>query len=188
MTSNLYVGIDIGKSRHAAALVSESLLARHARFQDCPVYFLDNARPDFEKLYSELCKLASPEHIHVLMERTGHYGFALEQFLYERGVQVYRMHVHKHLAKRKTDRRDAQVLALKLYNQVELGMHMADKSERVHKLSPPSETAMLLRGLVQHRLELTRETTRRKNKLVSIADELFPELSSIYYIEALKKP
>jgi hypothetical protein len=47
-------------------------------------------------------------------------------------------------------------------------------------LTVPNETAKLLRGLVQHRQELVRETTRRKNKLTAIADEIFPELTQVY--------
>jgi len=180
MSNDLYVGVDIGKRRHAVALLSQSLLSRFHRFQDCPVFFVEQDRAAFEHLYAELTKHAEPAHIHVLMEHTGHYGAAIEQYCYERGISAYRIHPHEHLAKRKTDRRDAQLLALRLYNQIELQMHVAEKHERVHRLVPPSETATLLRGLVQHHIELSRETTRHKNKLVAIADELFPELTHCY--------
>ncbi len=116
----------------------------------------------------------------VLVERTGHYGAALEQYLHERGITVYRMHVREHVSRKKTDKRDAQALAVLLYNQIELRIPMLDKAQRVHRLLPPSPTATLLRSLVQHRTELKRETTQRKNQLTAIADELFPEIETVF--------
>lgn len=37
----------------------------------------------------------------------------------------------------------------------------------------------MLRGFIRHRYELMHESTRRKNKLIAITDELFPELTQV---------
>ncbi len=51
--------------------------------------------------------------------------------------------------------------------------------QAVRRLVAPTEAASQLRGMVQHRHELTVESTQRRNKLTSICDEVFPELTSI---------
>lgn len=115
----------------------------------------------------------------VIVERTGHYGRALEQFLHERGITIYEVHPQEHTSRNKSDKRDAQMLAALLYNQVERGVLVTDENQIARRLVPPHETVQLLQGLVQHRLELVRESTQRKNKLTAIADELFPELTQV---------
>lgn len=177
----LFVGIDIAKLSHVAALVSAPLLNQYGSYERCPTLSFPQSRTGFEKLYAVMTKYAPAQECYVLVEHTGHYGCALEQFLQEQGVAVYRVHVQERgKGRQKSDRRDAQSLAVLLYNQVEKHILVADKRQVAHLLVPPSETARLLQGLVQHRHELVRESTRRKNKLTSIADELFPELTGIY--------
>lgn len=68
----------------------------------------------------------------------------------------------------KTDKRDAPGLANTLYNQLALGVQVADKAQLVRRAVPPSRAAAQLKGLIRHRYELVREATRRKNKLVAI--------------------
>src|SRR5690349_19057366 len=76
----------------------------------------------------------------------------------------------------KTDKRDALGLANHLYNQLELGVQMANKKQLVRRAVPPTEAAALLRGLIRHRYELSHESARRKNKLMAITDELAPRV------------
>jgi transposase len=165
--SLLYVGIDIGKFSHAAAFLSPVLLSQYRRrYEDCPTLTFDQSRAGFERLFSVMTTYAPEKECRVLLENTGHYGRALEQFLQEKGVVVYRVHVQeRERGQSKSDKRDAQSLAVLLYNQVEQQVLVADQSQIVRRLVPPSDTARLLRGLVQHRYELVRETVRRKNKL-----------------------
>jgi hypothetical protein len=80
----------------------------------------------------------------------------------------------------KTDKRDALGLGNQLYNQLEKGIQVADKTQLVRRALPPTEAASLLKGLIRHRYELTRESTQRKNKLTAICDELFPELTRVF--------
>lgn len=79
----------------------------------------------------------------------------------------------------KTDKRDAQSLANHIYNQLDHGIQIADKSHLVRRAIPPTEAAKQLKGLMRHRYELSHESTQRKNKLIAICDELFPELTQI---------
>jgi transposase len=178
----LCIGIDIGKNSHVAALLSSSLLQQYGNALRCPLLPFENSRAGFDRLLALLTQHASPQETHVLVEHTGHYGYVLEQYCQEHGITVYRIAVptDKKRTRQKSDKRDARALAVMLYNQVVLQAQVADPAQRVHRLVTPNSTAVQLRGLVQHRMELKRETTRRKNKLIAIVDELFPELTQIY--------
>lgn len=178
---SLYVGIDIGKSSHVAALLSLSLLATHKRPDACPLLSFPQSRTGFEEMTGELSHYARLDTCCVLIESTGHYGYALIDYLHEQGVQVYQVHPHLERKRRqKSDSRDARALAVLLYNHLEKGVLSAEPSEQPRLIVPPSETVQALRGLMQHRAELIAEQTQRKNKLTAIADELFPELASVY--------
>ena len=181
MSSALYIGIDISKRSHVACLLSSSLLERHhGSYERCPTLSFGQSRAGFEKLLALIFQYALSHECHILLENTGHYGRALEQYLQEKGLHVYQIHVQEKNGKSKSDKRDAQALAVLLYNQLERGILVSDKSEIVHRLTTPNETARLLRGLVQHRMELVHEATQRKNKLTSIVDEIFPEFTAVY--------
>lgn len=118
------------------------------------------------------------------VEKTGHYHKALQQFLQELDISVYVMHVQERLSGMlKTDKRDALGLANTLYNQLALGVQVANKAQLVRRAVPPSDAAAQLKGLIRHRYELVREATQRKNKLIAICDEVFPEL-----VQILKDP
>lgn len=177
---SLYVGIDVGKARHIAGFVSKSLLQRHERFEACPVLSFENGREDFRALVERIREYVPIDQCFILLEDTGHYHRALVQYLLELDLPVYLMHVQtRPKGVPKTDKRDALGLANHLYNQLELGVQMADKKHLVRRAVPPTEAAALLRGLIRHRYELTHESTQRKNKLIAITDELFPEFTQV---------
>lgn len=175
----LCLGIDIGKETHVAGFISWSLLAKHRRFNACPAISFGNSRTGFEMLLTAMKARAPLGQCAVLLEKTGHYGFALEQFLQQHNIVIYKIHVQKRLAKRKTDKRDALFLANALYNQMVLGARTDDSAE-IRRLIPPTEAATQLRTLVQRRAELTSDITARKNKLTAICDELFPEMTQVF--------
>jgi hypothetical protein len=103
------------------------------------------------------------------------------QDLQDRDLAVYLIHVQSRPAGLlKTDKRDALGLANTLYAQLDLGAHVAEKARLVRRAVPPTEAASLLRGLIRHRYELPQEATRRKNNLIAICDELFPEFAHIF--------
>jgi transposase len=178
----LYIGIDVGKGKHVAGFVSSTLLERHERFEACPVLVFENSRQGFHALYERIHGLAQVEHCFVLMEKTGHYHKPLQQYLQELDIPVYLMHVQEHpKGMMKTDKRDALGLANHLYNQLELGVQFANKTQLVRREVPPTPAAAQLKGQIRHRYELVRECTQRKNKLIAICDELFPEFTQILH-------
>ncbi len=178
---SLYVGIDIGKARHVAGFVSTTLLARHEHFEGCPALIVEQSRDGFRQLIDRIRAYVPLEQCFVLMEKTGHYHKPLEDYLLELDVSVYVMHVHSRpRGLVKTDKRDALGLANHLYNQLEKGMQMADRTQLVHRALPPSEAAVLLKSLMGHRHELIHESSRRKNQLTALCDQLFPEFTRVF--------
>lgn len=181
MTDYLYLGIDIGKFSHAVCLLSTPLLSQHKHVKRCPLLTIEQSRTGFDALRTFLMQHGQLAHCRAVVESTGHYGFALVQYLHEYGVSVYEVHPSREKKQRnKSDKRDAQMLASALYNQVERGVFPHDESELARLLLAPDETVNRMRPLVQHREELVREETRAKNKLTAICDEILPELSSLY--------
>ncbi len=161
---SLYVGVDVGKQRHVAGFVSKTLLQRYERFEACPALAFEQSREGFRTLIDRIRELVPLEQAYLLLESTGHYHRALVQYLQELDIPVYIMPVQKRpVGLIKTDKRDALGLANQLYNQLELGVQLADKTHLVRRLL--------------HRYELMHESTQRKNKLTAICDELFPEFT-----------
>ena len=70
-SESLYVGVDLSKRHHVAALISTSLLGKHGRFEDCPTLSFAQSRAGFEQFYAALTGHAPPAQIYVLVERTG---------------------------------------------------------------------------------------------------------------------
>jgi transposase len=117
-----------------------------------------------------------------MLEHTGHSHRPLVEYLQELAISVSVMPVQKRpVGMLKTDKRDALSLGNHLYNQVEKGMQLADKTYLVRRLHPLTEAALRLKRWMHHRYELSRECTRRKNKLVAIGDEVFPECTRVMH-------
>lgn len=178
----LYLGIDVGKRKHVAGFVSKTFLERYQRFEACPALAFDNSREGFRALLERIKSYAPTEHCFTIMEKTGHYYRALLQYLQELDIPVYLIHVQRRPAGMlKTDKRDALNLANTLYCQLELGAQVADKTQLIRRVIPPTPAAAQLKGLIRHRAELVREISQRKNKLIAICDELFPEFTAILH-------
>lgn len=178
---SLYVGIDVGKEKHIAGFVSNTLLARHERFEGCPVFTFAQSREGFRALIERIRLYVPLVQAYIILEQTGHYHKALEQYLLELDLSVYRIHVQKRPSGlMKTDKRDALGLANMLYNQLEKGIQVADKFQLVRRAVPPTEAAAQLKGLIRHRYELSQECTQRRNKLTAICDEIFPEFTILF--------
>ncbi len=177
---SLYIGVDIGKHSHMAGFISTTLLARHERFEGCPVLAFEQSREGFHALVDRIQTYVPLAQAYVMVEKTGHYHKALMQYLQQMDVAVYMIHVQERpKGMVKTDQRDALNLANTLYNQLELRVQVADKTQLVRHAVPPTESASLLRGLIRHRYELSQEAAQRKNKLIAICDEVFPEFTQI---------
>jgi transposase len=177
----LYVGIDIGKLAHVAGFVSPTLLTRHQRFEACPALSFENSREGFRSLVDRIRTYVPLTQVYAVLEITGHYHRALLQYLQEMDIPVYVMHVQKRpKGLLKTDKRDALGLANHLYNQLDKGIQLGDPLQVVRKLAPATPAAAQLRGMVHHRQELIAESTRRRNKLTAIYDEMFPEFVQVF--------
>src|SRR6266568_1494273 len=178
---SIYIGVDIGKFKHIAGFVSKTLLGRHQHFEHCPAFTFEQSREGFRAFVERIGAYCPLEQCFILMEQTGHYHKALQQYLLELDLPVYVMHVQRReCGMIKTDKRDALGLANQLYNQLELGVQVTDKLQVVHRAIPPSGAAAQLKSFMRHRYELANEATQRKNKLTAICDELFPELTQVF--------
>jgi transposase len=174
----IYIGIDIGKFKHVAGFVSKTLLERHQHFENCPAFTFEQSREGFRAFVERIRAYGPLEHCFLHLEQTGHYHRPLQQYLLECDLAIYVIHIQRRRAGIiKTDKRDALGLANQLYNQLELGVQVADTLQVVRRAIPPMPAAAQLKGLMRHRSELVNEATQRKNKLASICDELFPELT-----------
>src|SRR5262249_46483609 len=142
----------------------------------------EQSRAGFRSFADRIREYVPLENAVILLEHTGHYHRLLEQYLLELDITVYRIHVQKRApGLMKTDKRDALGLANTIYTQLALGAQVADKMQLVRHIVPPTKAAVQLKGLIQHRYELTRESTQRKNKLTAICDELFPEFTQVFH-------
>ncbi len=118
---SLYVGIDIGKFRHVAGFVSTTMLQRHERFESCPVLTFEQSLEGFRTLIARIEAYVTIEQCYVLMEKTGHYHKALEQYLLELDVPVYLVHVQTRPSSMiKTDKRDALTSTISLRRESRL--------------------------------------------------------------------
>jgi transposase len=178
----LYVGVDVGKSRHVAGILSRTLLQRHERFEGCPTFVFEQSREAFHALVDRMREYVPLEQATVLLEHSGHYHKNLEQYLLEWDITVSRIHVQQRpKGMTKTDKRDALSLANRLYTQLELGAQVEEKMPLVRRTAHPTQAAMQFRGFMQHRYELSHQRTRLRNKLTAICDELFPEFTQIFH-------
>ncbi len=151
---SLYIGVDIGKFQHVAGFVSTTLLQRHQRFESCPAFIFEQSREGFQAFVERIRAYCPVEQCFILMEQTGHYHRALQQYLLDLDLPVYVIHVQRREAGMiKTDKRDALRLANQLYNQLDLGVQVANSLQAVRRAIPPSEFAAHLKSFMRHRYE-----------------------------------
>ncbi len=178
---SVFVGIDVGRKRHRWSMVSSTLLKRYKTYKKCPQGSIENIRKDFDALFVRVRAEAGAGTVHILLEHTGLYGATLEQYLQEQGgVRVYRTLATKKLGRDKTDERDAQGLAVKIYNQIGLQTPITNEEERVTAIKLPTPTSARLQPLVQRRIELKSGMVRDQNRLTGLVDQFFPELLQVY--------
>ena len=76
------IGIDIGKGKHAAAVIDD------AGRQLCRPAFYNNDREGAEKLVAALAKIAPPTEARIGMEATGNYWIPFHDLLVNAGYAV----------------------------------------------------------------------------------------------------
>ena len=167
-----YIGIDIGKDRHAASGVNEKgetvLGAR----------FVASDAGGYASLTGDLRKLGPMSTVLVGMESTGHYGKLIAYRLREDGwvVNILNPAVVAGVAKsdlrgRKSDKLDAQVIAQVM------------RDGKRGQATGPSEDEEKLKTLSRQRGFIIGQRTQCKNHLQAILDVLFPELMGFFHDE-----
>jgi transposase len=158
----LYVGIDVAKAFHVAAIVDEDGLIVHT-------LRLDNDTTGYQQL-QHLLSQYGPGHLIVALESTGHYGHALRDWLLGQGFELHIFNPLKtnrfrdfYVQWRKNDERDAIALA-----------HLLRLGER-QPYHPLPLKLRSLKQMVRYRGLLVQTRARAKNQIRAILDEVFPE-------------
>lgn len=165
-----YVGIDIAKRAHVAGARLEDGTP-HGR----PFKFA-NDRQGFASLAGRLRELgAGPEDCLLVMESTGHYWLALWEFAVAHGYDVAVVNPVLTDAFRKAD-------TLRKTKTDDIDAFLIAEYARFKRLGPSRvspEDAEGLKQLTRYRASVVTERTALKNRLTSVADRTFPELSAI---------
>lgn len=166
-----YIGIDLAKRRHSAAVVREGGERALLGFE------FDNSARGFSSLLERLSEAgAAPGESGVCLEATGHYGRSLVAFLEERGYEVFEVNPlltsnwRKAMSVRKVknDACDAEALALWL---------MAGNPASRRR---PGPGAAELRTLSRARAALSRTVGDCKRRAHAAVDVLFPEFHGFF--------
>lgn len=159
----IYIGIDVAKRFHIAALVDED-------GQPITQLRFDNNASGYQHFFACIDRYRDGGEPVIGMESTGHYGAALRDRLVEHGYTVQVLNPLKpnrfrdfYLQPVKNDARDAFVIAQML--------RFGERQPYVP--APPPLRA--LKHLVRYRAALTQARARMKNQLRAILDEVFPE-------------
>lgn len=163
------VGIDIGKGKHAAAVIDES-----GRQVAKPAFY-NNSREGAEKLLSLLARVAPPENTRIGMEATGNYWFAFHDFLVEAGYQIDVINpivtsasIAGDIRGRKSDKGDSIVIA-----------RVVLTGDRAPRRNTDVNSRRLL-ALTRHRSFLVKQRADLKKHLQSNLDVAFPEFHTLF--------
>lgn len=164
------IGIDIGKGKHAAAVVDG--LGKPL----CNSAFYENNREGAEKLLAALATVAPPsDDTRIGMEATGGYWFAFHDFLVKAGYRVDVINpivtsasISGDIRGRKTDKGDALAIARVLLRDETLPRRNTDTASR------------RLMALTRHRSFLVEQRSGMKRHLQSTLDVAFPEFHTFF--------
>jgi transposase len=163
-----YVGIDIAKQTHVAAILSPE-----GNILVSPFPF-ENHSDGFSKLLAKFESLDQRELL-IGLESTSHYGDNLVHFLFKKGFNVCVINPiqtaslrKNRVRKTKTDRIDSLVIAKALILD-----HYRCVSER-------DIDTLTLKQLCRARKNLKKSVARAKIQLVAFMDQLFPEFQYFF--------
>jgi len=163
-----FCGIDIAKSKHVACVIdadNNRLVKKQS--------FLNTAQ-GFGQLLARLQQVGGPGEILVGMEATGHYWYALHDFLVRQGYRVQVINPLQtrqggnHIRKSKTDRIDAEYIAMVLKRGLGLPALI------------PGELAMTCRQLTRLRYALIRQSSQIKQLIWSRLQPVWPEYEGLF--------
>lgn len=167
----LYVGIDVAATKHDCCIINSDGAVLNNNFT------FPNSREGFEYLYKTVISYLPNKKlldVHIGLESTGHYSTNLINFLKAKGFEITTfnpLHVNLYrkgqtLRKTKTDKTDAQFLAVMLF------------SNDSKSYTPVSYQITELKSLVRHRFRLIALRSRLKVSVSRLVTILFPELHS----------
>lgn len=160
-------GIDIAKLKHAVLVLDEQgqIIV--------PAFTITNNRSGFEQLHQRLAALPGP--ITIGLEATGHYWWALFEYLTGIGYAVVvlnplQVHAYRKsgVRKCKSDRTDAFWIA----DLVRIG------NGRLLRTDTPD--LLELRELTRFRARLTEQIGDCKRKILGVLDRVFPEYETLF--------
>ena len=165
----IYVGIDIAKLNHFAAVISSDgeILIEPFKFTN-----------DYDGFYLLLSNLAPLDQNSIIigLESTAHYGDNLVRFLISKDFKVCVLNPiqtssmrKNNVRKTKTDKVDTFVIAKTLMMQDSLRFMTLDDLDYIE-----------LKELGRFRQKLVKQRTRLKIQLTSYVDQVFPELQYFF--------
>jgi len=162
----LYVGIDVAKNKHDFAVLDAEgkLILKNKNFL--------NSRTGFNFLHHQLQQLNQP--CLIALEDTGHYALNLLAFLQENNYPTYSYNPllikefarSTSLRKTKTDKKDAALIALRLFSDAAR-----------ERFRTKDSTQIELKTLSRYVSRLTGQQTLAKIQYTRLLDILFPELA-----------
>lgn len=165
-----YLGIDIGKRQHEAAIIDQSgqPIGKPLRF--------NNSKAGSEKLLQLINQHELlPENSMIGLEATGHYWLSVFSFLITLEFNVIPINPIQsdtlrnfYIRKTKTDTIDAVLIA-----QV-IRMDLPDKAFL------PSEDMVRLKQLTRFRYSIVDQTSDLKRKVIACLDQVFPEYEQLF--------
>ena len=167
----IYVGIDVAKDKHDCFITNSD---GEILF---PVFTIQNNREGFDGLFFRI-QSASPDmsKIKVGLEATGHYSYNLLGYLIDKGLTTYvinPLHTNLYrkslsLRKTKTDKVDAQTIAMMLMSDVNLKSY-----------SDISYHNKELKSLTRYRFDKVQQRAQLKQSVSRLVTILFPELEKL---------
>lgn len=165
-----YLGIDIGKRAHEAALLDQdgNHLGKTVRFS--------NSHKGAEKLLDLINEHEClPDNTLIGMEATGHYWLSIHTFLKKLGFDIVVFNPIQsdsfrnfYIRKTKTDKVDAVLIAQVIRMDVPNTSYIS------------SEDTIKLKQLTRFRVSMVDQTSDIKRQIISCLDQVFPEYERLF--------
>lgn len=164
----IYVGIDIAKQTHYAAIINSDgeILAKPFSFT--------NDHAGFQKLLNQL-ESFTPNELLIGMESTAHYAENLTSFLFTRGFRVCIINPIQTASLRKSNIRKTKTDSVDTYLIIK-----ALTLNHYRLFSERDFDSLQLKNLCRFRQKLMKARTKVKIQLVTYVDLLFPELQYFF--------
>lgn len=169
MNETYYIGIDIGKFNHCAAIMTNYGEVKVDSF------FFTNDQSGFKKLYESIKPYVKAKHL-IGMEDTGHYADNLRMFLLSKELSVAMINPISTDAFRK-----AQMKTTKTDKQDALFIAQVIQNPSLYRLVKKSDFDYHeIRELTRYHHNMQEACTRYKEQLQKDIDKVFPEFNSLF--------